>query len=109
MLTEQVGECYAYSSFLCDFERFIAHEAALHAAKLRVEISQSRSEQKDYLKNVELARVLTKRAEKKREKGESFELKPNYQPGKRKHEEEERTSKKAKVDKNLDNVLGSIF
>ncbi len=47
----------------------LAHEAALHTAKLRVELSQSRAEQQDYLKNVELARVLNKRAEKKRGKG----------------------------------------
>ena len=38
----------------------------MHAAQLRVEISQSRKEQKEYLKNVELARVLDKRAERKR-------------------------------------------
>ncbi|KAF8307294.1 hypothetical protein DL93DRAFT_2064926 [Clavulina sp. PMI_390] len=44
----------------------IAHETASHAARLRVELSQSRTEQKDYLKNVELARVLAKRAERKR-------------------------------------------
>jgi len=49
---------------------YIANEAALHTAKLRVELSQSRSEQRDYLKNVELARVLDKRAARKREKGE---------------------------------------
>ncbi|KAL0949781.1 hypothetical protein HGRIS_009820 [Hohenbuehelia grisea] len=47
----------------------IAHEAALHAAKLRVELSQSKSEQQDYLKNVELARILEKRAERKRVNG----------------------------------------
>ncbi|KZT72713.1 hypothetical protein DAEQUDRAFT_644006, partial [Daedalea quercina L-15889] len=44
----------------------IAHEAAAHAAQLRVELSQSRKEQREYLKNVELARVLDKRAERKR-------------------------------------------
>ena len=38
----------------------------MHAAKLRVELSQSRREQHEYLKNVELARVLNKRAERKR-------------------------------------------
>ncbi|KAJ7047811.1 hypothetical protein C8F04DRAFT_1205616 [Mycena alexandri] len=53
----------------------VAHEAAIHTAKLRVELSQSRTEQRDYLKNVELARVLDKRAEKKREKGEVLQLK----------------------------------
>jgi len=47
----------------------IAHEAAVHAAQLRVELSQSRREQHEYLKNVELARVLDKRAERKRKFG----------------------------------------
>lgn len=42
----------------------------MHDAQLRVELSQSRKEQREYLKNVELSRVLDKRAEKKRLKGE---------------------------------------
>ncbi|PFH50583.1 hypothetical protein AMATHDRAFT_144750 [Amanita thiersii Skay4041] len=54
----------------------VAHEAAIHTAKLRVELSQSRSEQQEYLRNVEIARQLEKRAEKKREKGEELQLKP---------------------------------
>jgi ESF2/ABP1 family protein len=90
----------------------VAHEAAIHAAKLRVELSQSRSEQQEYLKNVELARVLDKRAEKKREKGEEFQLKPlRERPKKRVIEESESSSrKKNKVsDEQLDTVLGSIF
>lgn len=37
----------------------------MHAAKLRIEIAQSRSEQNEYLRNVELARLLNKRAERK--------------------------------------------
>ncbi|KIK65782.1 hypothetical protein GYMLUDRAFT_979364 [Collybiopsis luxurians FD-317 M1] len=47
----------------------VAHEVAIHTAKLRVELSQSRLEQRKYLKNVELARVLEKRVQKKTEKG----------------------------------------
>jgi len=43
----------------------IAHESATRSARLRVELSQSRSEQKEYLKNVELARVLAKREERR--------------------------------------------
>jgi ESF2/ABP1 family protein len=77
-----------------------------------VELSQSRSEQQEYLKNVELARVLDKRAEKKREKGEEFQLKPlKEHPKKRVIEESENSSrKKNKVsDEQLDTVLGSIF
>jgi ESF2/ABP1 family protein len=56
-----------FSGFSYDFS---AHEAAVHEAQLRVELSQSRKEQQEYLKNVELARVLDKRAEKQRLKGE---------------------------------------
>jgi len=44
----------------------VAHEAALHTARLRVELAHSRTEQKDYLRQVELARVLEKRKERKR-------------------------------------------
>ena len=62
---------------------FLAHEAAIHRAKLRVELSQSKVEQQQYLRNVELARVLDKRTAQKKEKGEEFELKPNPQPKKR--------------------------
>ncbi|KAF8629627.1 hypothetical protein AX15_003361 [Amanita polypyramis BW_CC] len=51
----------------------VAHEGAIHAAKLRVELSQSRSEQQEYLRNVEVARQLEKRVEKK---GETMQLKP---------------------------------
>ncbi len=60
-----------------------AHEAAVHRAKLRVELSQSKAEQQQYLKNVELAHVLNKRAAKKREQGEGFQLRPNSQSEKR--------------------------
>ncbi|KAK0467919.1 uncharacterized protein EV420DRAFT_1616686 [Desarmillaria tabescens] len=88
----------------------VAHEAALHTAKLRVELSQSRAEQQDYLKNVELARVLNKRAEKKREKGEELQLKER--PRKRPADESTEQRKKTKIVKKSDDmnkVLGSIF
>ncbi|KAG8806910.1 RNA-binding ATPase activator esf2 [Serendipita sp. 400] len=49
----------------------IAHEHATHAAKLRMELSQSKTEQKHYLKQVELGRSLQKRQEKKRKLEES--------------------------------------
>lgn len=99
----------------------LAHEAAVHTAKLRVELSQSKAEQQQYLKNVELARVLDKRAAKKREKGEEFELKPNNQLGKkRSHEGNEGEQRKKKQKEShaeikgpsqvpLDSVLKSIF
>ncbi|KAG6901883.1 hypothetical protein C0995_007007 [Termitomyces sp. Mi166 len=63
MLTEQVAS-------------FITHEAPVHAAKFRVELSRSKQEQQEYLHHVELAHVLEKRAEKKREKGEELQFKP---------------------------------
>ncbi|KAF8966446.1 hypothetical protein BDZ97DRAFT_1657757 [Flammula alnicola] len=97
----------------------VAHEAAMHAAKLRVEISQSKTEQQQYLKNVELARVLDKRAAKKKEKGEEFELKPhNHSSKKRLLEENNAESRKKRKGSSemtadsqvpLDSVLKSIF
>ncbi|KAJ7067850.1 hypothetical protein C8F01DRAFT_1115988 [Mycena amicta] len=90
----------------------IAHEAAVHTAKLRVELSQSRSEQRDYMKNVELARVLDKRAEKKREKGEVMELKDQRPNRKRPMVEEDNTPRKKRVvdgEAQLSTVLSSIF
>lgn len=94
---------------------FLAHEAAIHAAKLRVELSHSRTEQQDYLKNVELARVLEKRAEKKREKGEELEMKPRKERPMQKRtiedsEEAMQSRKKKKsAEGQLDTVLSSIF
>jgi len=50
---------------ICSTHHFAAHESATRSARLRVELSHSRSEQKEYLKNVELARVLAKREERR--------------------------------------------
>ena len=55
----------------------LAHEAAIHREKLRQEISHSRREQNDYLRKVELARVLDKRIEKKRKRAEEQGLDPD--------------------------------
>jgi ESF2/ABP1 family protein len=76
----------------------------MQSAKMRVELSQSRQEQSEYLRNVELAKQLDKRAEKKREKGEDFVLKS--------HKRAEPARKKAKVESEdrIDaNVLSSVF
>ncbi|KAJ7590731.1 hypothetical protein C8J56DRAFT_1003400 [Mycena floridula] len=89
----------------------VAHEAAIHTAKLRVELSQSRSEQRDYLKNVELAGILEKRAAKKRAKGEEIEF-TNDHKRKRSFEDEPpkpRTKKTRTDDGGLDGVLSNIF
>ncbi|KAF9464269.1 hypothetical protein BDZ94DRAFT_1321172 [Collybia nuda] len=92
----------------------VAHEAAIHAAKLRVELSQSKAEQQEYLKNVELARVLDKRAERKREKGEEFQPKLiNDHPRKKRLPDEEEESGRLKRLRTsggeLESVLSSIF
>lgn len=64
-------------------------------------------EQRDYLKNVELARVLDKRNEKRKEKGLGpLELKRSAEGSK---EEEPRKRLKHTDDTQLDSVLGSIF
>ncbi|KAF8900001.1 hypothetical protein CPB85DRAFT_1326666 [Mucidula mucida] len=87
----------------------VAHEAAIHAAKLRVELSHSRAEQHDYLKNVELARVLNKRADKKREKGEEPQIKerPRKRPAADTEDQPRKKAKNPAAD--MSEVLGSIF
>lgn len=42
-----------------------AYERQSHTARLRQELSRSKAEQSDYLRNVELARVIEKRKERK--------------------------------------------
>jgi ESF2/ABP1 family protein len=75
-----------------------------------VELSQSRSEQQEYLKNVEVARQLEKRAEKKREKGEVMELKViNNKKREMGEEVLEARKKKRTTEGQLKDVLGQIF
>ncbi|KAH0839583.1 hypothetical protein J3R83DRAFT_499 [Lanmaoa asiatica] len=84
----------------------IAHEAAVHTAKLRVELTQSKSEQREYLRNVELARILDKRNERRKEKGRGpIELK---RPA---DDEERKETKRQKIVEpaELETVLGSVF
>ena len=86
-------------------ERIIgtAHEAAVHTAKLRVELAQSKSEQREYLRNVELARILDKRNEKRKERGQGpveFE---------RAADNEGRKRPKISEPAELEGMLGSIF
>lgn len=45
--------------------RFVAYERQAHQSRLRAEIARSKTEQGEYLRNVELARVLEKRRVKK--------------------------------------------
>ena len=125
MLTEQIGQClFHVSAFYCLTTMLVAHEAAIHAARLRVELSQSKREQQEYLKNVELARVLDKRAQRKKQSGgDSEEPAANAKPPKRERAEDgqparDRKRKKAvqettavdeTTQKQLNSVLGSLF
>lgn len=101
-----------------------AHEAAAHTARLRVELSQSKSEQKDYLKQVELARVLAKRDDRKRKREEETGIvaPPKARPSRPTDDAQARpeTKKKKKSQPNegkrtdgkpedLQKVLGSVF
>jgi ESF2/ABP1 family protein len=77
----------------------------MHTARLRLELSQSRSEQREYLKNVELARVLDKREERSQAVGKEFKRK---EVNKRLASGREGASKRPRTTA-LESVLGSIF
>ena len=91
----------------------VAHEAAVHQAKLRAELSQSRKEQREYLKNVELARVLEKRKEKKLAEGkEPPQLKRRQSDAPSEERPKKRTLKRKSEEDDsarLSSVLSSIF
>jgi ESF2/ABP1 family protein len=82
----------------------------MHAARLRLELSQSRSEQREYLKNVELARVLDKREERSQAIGKEFkrkEVNKRLASGGGSRESELKRPRTSGVA--LEGVLGSIF
>ncbi|KAG9087856.1 RNA-binding ATPase activator esf2 [Ceratobasidium sp. 392] len=95
----------------------VAQEAAAHTARLRVELSQSRAEQRDYLRNVELARVLDKRA--KRKQGAEADERVAIQPKQTADSAAHKSKKPRKQDitpvsnpestRTLNSVLSSIF
>ena len=76
----------------------------MHAARLRLELSQSRSEQREYLKNVELARVLDKREARSQAAGKDFKRK---EMNKRARTMSQSQSHSEPVQ--LENVLGNVF
>lgn len=84
----------------------------MHTARLRVELSQSKSEQRDYLKNVELARVLEKR---KKLKGELPAMPERERKRTIEHDDSTRKKRQKKDNydsahsKDLDSVLSNIF
>jgi len=85
-----------------------------------VELSQSKTEQQEYLKNVELARVLDKRMKRKKQQGEEVEMKVE-RPRKRSVEEDPVESQKKQkytshsedggvhIRGQLDSVLDCVF
>ncbi|WVQ70377.1 uncharacterized protein L199_008604 [Kwoniella botswanensis] len=92
----------------------IAYERQAHQARLRTEITRSKAEQAEYLKNVELARVLDKRKAKKAQSGKQDELQKDGTGG----EEGKGSSyrqrpviegSKTLSGKGMDDVLGNIF
>ena len=92
----------------------VAHEAAIHQAKLRAELSQSRKEQREYLKNVELARVLEKRTEKKLAEGkEPPKLKRRQHDEPSEDQPKKKRKSKPEVEEGnpaqLSSVLSSVF
>jgi ESF2/ABP1 family protein len=101
-----------------------AYERQAHQARLRNEITQSRAEQGEYLRNVELARVLDKRKARKEAEGQTTTSTSDTQKndgGKEKEgEKKERAPAKYRQrevadrskgmeKKGMDNVLGSVF
>ena len=79
----------------------------MHAARLCLELSQSRSEQREYLKNVELARVLDKREERSRAAGKHFERKERNNEKAWTMSQSQSQSQSQPVQ--LENVLGNVF
>jgi ESF2/ABP1 family protein len=104
-------------------DRLIAYERQAHTSRLRAEITRSRAEQSDYLKNVELARVLDKRKAKKEAAGGAAtgEAKPSagVSTGDKGEEPEAKRKKyrqrevvdqgKSLQGRGMDSVLGSVF
>jgi ESF2/ABP1 family protein len=81
----------------------------MHAARLRLELSQSRSEQREYLKNVELARVLDKREERSQTAGKEFKRKEVNKRPAGETGTKDGTSKRPRTSTSLAIVLGSVF
>jgi ESF2/ABP1 family protein len=76
----------------------------MHAARLRLELSQSRSEQREYMKNVELARVLDKREERSQAGGKYFERKEMNKKAQTMSQSQSRSQPVQ-----LEHVLGNVF
>ena len=94
----------------------LAYERQAHQARLRNEITRSKAEQGEYLRNVELARVLDKRQAKKAQQSEESGStdKPSSAPSgdnkhKRTYKQRQAVDKEAMREKGMEGVLGSVF
>jgi ESF2/ABP1 family protein len=120
---------------MVDADLGIAHEHATHAARLRMELAQSKREQRHYLKQVEIGKSLEKRKrkrdkeeaegkvdkraansvtksegserEKRRKLGEKGEREP--WKGHVRERDGRDVAREKKRESDLDKVLGSIF
>ncbi|BEJ12969.1 hypothetical protein CspHIS471_0301430 [Cutaneotrichosporon sp. HIS471] len=93
----------------------VAYERQVHQSRVRAEMQRSRTEQNAYLQNVELARVLKKRADRAEEKEEGTKEKEKDR-GKDKDKAKRAYRQREVVDKahglaakGMDDVLGSLF
>ncbi|WWC85229.1 uncharacterized protein L201_000088 [Kwoniella dendrophila CBS 6074] len=90
----------------------MAYERQAHQARLRTEITRSKAEQADYLKNVELARVLDKRKAKKVASGNNDDGNDkNNEKGSGNSYRQRPVVEKTKTlqGTGMDDVLGNIF
>lgn len=83
-----------------------AYERQVHQSRMRTEMHKAKTEQNEYLKNVELARVLKKR-EAKAPAGED---KPQDDKYKRTYKQREAAGRAHGLEaKGMESVLGSLF
>ncbi|AFR93044.1 pre-rRNA-processing protein ESF2 [Cryptococcus neoformans] len=88
----------------------IAYERQAHQARLRNEITRAKTEQNEYLKNVELARTLEKRKAKKAAVGEPLESAPNQDAHSRSYKQRKVVEKPKTLEgQGMDGVLDNIF
>jgi ESF2/ABP1 family protein len=84
----------------------VAYERQVHQSRLRAEVQRSKAEQNEYLKNVELARVLEKREARAAEAGKP---KPTKAP-KRAYRQREVVDRAHGLEaKGMEDVLGNLF
>jgi len=85
----------------------------VHQSRLRAEITRAKAEQNQYLKNVELARVLKKREEKRAKTGTTDapqQAEAKETKGKRTYKQREVVDRAHGLEaKGMDSVLGNIF